>query len=76
VNEKYILSLSQSRPFSFVKQYGSLLMMIDAQPLEESRADVTVKQLQDYEKSVNGKLKICNADLICNWDQNGSKVVK
>jgi len=51
-------------------------MMIDAQPLEGSRADVTVKQLQDYEKSVNGMLKICNADLICNWDQNGSKVVK
>ena len=51
-------------------------MMIAAQPLEESRAEVTVKQLQDYEKSVNEMLKICNADLICNWDQTGSEVVK
>jgi len=76
VNEKYNVNLGQSWPFNFHERHNNQLKIIDADPLEEERADLTIDQLKRYKESVEKVLECHHQDLICNWDQTASEDLK
>jgi len=76
VNDKYNLNYSQSWPFSFIKKWEEELIIVDAYPLEEARAELTMDQLKEHEKLMTELWLKYNQDLICNWDQTASEVIK
>jgi len=51
INEEYKKDLSQSWPFKFIERNENRLFLVDADPLEEERANVTYEQLIEYEKN-------------------------
>jgi len=50
INEEYKKDLSQSWPFKFIERNENRLFLVDADPLEEDRTNVTYEQLIEYEK--------------------------
>jgi len=57
---------------AFICQQQSLIL-IDAEPLEEARAEVTVNSLKLNGESLQAKLKLAHPDLVLNMDETSSE---
>jgi len=73
VNLTFDKNLSQSWPNKFVERQSDSLFIVNAVPLEEERADITIEQLKEYERIAKERLPNYDARLVCNWDQTASE---